>query len=115
MMPSAEEIAAQVSELARRAEKGAAATKGAATMQQGRRRGKRGGKEAAEGVAAGGAEEWDAFVALRLQFIRKARRSFGNTALLMSGGATLGLYHLGVIKVSTSCHRWTIKRSVESR
>lgn len=41
---------------------------------------------------------WEVFVNERVNFLRKAKRSFGNTALLLSGGATLGLYHLGVMK-----------------
>ena len=32
------------------------------------------------------------------RFFKKAARSFGRSALLLSGGATLGLFHLGVIK-----------------
>lgn len=30
--------------------------------------------------------------------MKNLRRSFGNTALLLSGGGSLGLYHIGVIK-----------------
>jgi len=40
----------------------------------------------------------DAFRKKRLAFFKAAQRSFGNTALLMSGGATLGIYHLGYLK-----------------
>lgn len=34
----------------------------------------------------------------KLQFFRDTRRSYGRPALLLSGGATLGMFHLGVIK-----------------
>jgi predicted acylesterase/phospholipase RssA len=34
----------------------------------------------------------------KLRFFRQAAHSFGRSALLLSGGATLGLFHLGVIK-----------------
>jgi TAG lipase/lysophosphatidylethanolamine acyltransferase len=34
----------------------------------------------------------------RLQWMLEARHSHGKTALLLSGGATFGLYHLGVVK-----------------
>eukprot|EP00297_Palpitomonas_bilix_P002409 CAMPEP_0113870406 /NCGR_PEP_ID=MMETSP0780_2-20120614/2066_1 /TAXON_ID=652834 /ORGANISM="Palpitomonas bilix" /LENGTH=796 /DNA_ID=CAMNT_0000855675 /DNA_START=236 /DNA_END=2626 /DNA_ORIENTATION=+ /assembly_acc=CAM_ASM_000599 len=34
----------------------------------------------------------------RLSFFLEARHAYGRTALLLSGGATLGLYHVGVIK-----------------
>jgi predicted acylesterase/phospholipase RssA len=36
--------------------------------------------------------------AAKLRFFRQAAHSFGRSALLLSGGATLGLFHLGVIK-----------------
>jgi hypothetical protein len=42
--------------------------------------------------------EWEAFKQKRERFLKTAKRSFGNTAFLMSGGATLGLYHIGIIK-----------------
>jgi len=32
------------------------------------------------------------------RFLKRAARSFGRSALLLSGGATLGLFHLGVIR-----------------
>jgi hypothetical protein len=32
----------------------------------------------------------------RLAFLRSARKSYGQTALCLSGGASLGYYHLGV-------------------
>ena len=35
----------------------------------------------------------------RLEFIERIERSYGRTALVLSGGATFGFYHLGVIKV----------------
>ncbi|KAI9362079.1 acyl transferase/acyl hydrolase/lysophospholipase [Zopfochytrium polystomum] len=34
----------------------------------------------------------------RLEFINDTRQSFGSTALILQGGATFGLYHLGVVK-----------------
>eukprot|EP01064_Diplonema_japonicum_P036249 TRINITY_DN8089_c5_g1_i1.p1 TRINITY_DN8089_c5_g1~~TRINITY_DN8089_c5_g1_i1.p1 ORF type:complete len:626 (+),score=96.57 TRINITY_DN8089_c5_g1_i1:61-1878(+) len=34
----------------------------------------------------------------RVAFLQKAKAEFGNTSLLMSGGAMLGLYHIGVVK-----------------
>ena len=34
----------------------------------------------------------------KLRFFRQAAHSFGRSALVLSGGATLGLFHLGVIK-----------------
>ena len=34
----------------------------------------------------------------KLQFFRQAAHSFGRSALVLSGGATLGLFHLAVIK-----------------
>lgn len=42
--------------------------------------------------------EWEDFKVKRLRFLKTAKRSYGNTAFLMSGGATLGLYHIGIIK-----------------
>jgi predicted acylesterase/phospholipase RssA len=39
--------------------------------------------------------EWHA---LKTEFFRDARRAFGQTALCLSGGASLGNYHWGVIK-----------------
>ena len=36
--------------------------------------------------------------ARKLRFFRQAAHSFGRSALVLSGGATLGLFHLGVIK-----------------
>ncbi|SMY24420.1 unnamed protein product [Zymoseptoria tritici ST99CH_1A5] len=33
-----------------------------------------------------------------LQVLKAARRSFGNTALMLSGGGTLGMCHIGVVK-----------------
>jgi predicted acylesterase/phospholipase RssA len=36
--------------------------------------------------------------AAKLRFFRRAAHSFGRSALVLSGGATLGLFHLGVIK-----------------
>ncbi len=37
-------------------------------------------------------------VAERIAFFNETRHSFGRSALLLSGGATLGMYHIGVIK-----------------
>ena len=34
----------------------------------------------------------------KLEFFAETRHAFGRTALMLSGGAGLGLYHLGVIK-----------------
>ena len=34
----------------------------------------------------------------KIDFFKGLRRSFGNTAMLLSGGATLGLGHVGVLK-----------------
>jgi hypothetical protein len=34
----------------------------------------------------------------RQQFFKKASKSFGRSALCLSGGATFGYYHLGVVK-----------------
>lgn len=34
----------------------------------------------------------------RLQFMHETRHSFGRTALLLSGGASLGAFHVGVVK-----------------
>ncbi|PKA66998.1 Triacylglycerol lipase SDP1 [Apostasia shenzhenica] len=34
----------------------------------------------------------------RLQFMHETRHAFGRTALLLSGGASLGAFHLGVVK-----------------
>ena len=36
--------------------------------------------------------------ARKIRFFRQAAHSFGRSALVLSGGATLGLFHLGVIK-----------------
>lgn len=35
----------------------------------------------------------------KLEFFAETRHAFGRTALLLSGGAGLGLYHFGVIKI----------------
>ncbi|RKP16652.1 putative esterase of the alpha-beta hydrolase superfamily [Rozella allomycis CSF55] len=37
-------------------------------------------------------------ITLRIDFFKALRRAFGNTALLLSGGGTLGMKHVGVIK-----------------
>lgn len=36
--------------------------------------------------------------AVKLGIVERAHRNFGRSALLLSGGATLGFYHLGVVK-----------------
>jgi TAG lipase/lysophosphatidylethanolamine acyltransferase len=35
---------------------------------------------------------------VKTDFFTDTRQSFGSTALLLQGGATFGLYHLGVVK-----------------
>lgn len=35
----------------------------------------------------------------KLEFFAETRHAFGRTALLLSGGAGLGLYHFGIIKI----------------
>lgn len=35
----------------------------------------------------------------RLAFFNETRHSYGRTALMLSGGAALGFYHVGVVKV----------------
>jgi hypothetical protein len=40
----------------------------------------------------------------RLAFFQEARHAFGRAALLLSGGATNGVYHLGVIKALKDVH-----------
>jgi TAG lipase/steryl ester hydrolase/phospholipase A2/LPA acyltransferase len=37
-------------------------------------------------------------VAERIAFFNETRHSFGRSALLLSGGATMGMYHVGVVK-----------------
>lgn len=34
----------------------------------------------------------------KMEFFKDLRQSLGNTALLLSGGAALGMYHIGVLK-----------------
>jgi TAG lipase/steryl ester hydrolase/phospholipase A2/LPA acyltransferase len=34
----------------------------------------------------------------RLSFVTESRHALGKTALLLSGGAALGMYHFGVVK-----------------
>ena len=36
--------------------------------------------------------------AVKLELIRRAYRRFGRSAIMLSGGATMGIYHLGVVK-----------------
>lgn len=38
----------------------------------------------------------------RLAFFNETRHSYGRTALLLSGGAALGFYHVGVVKTLMS-------------
>ncbi|XXQ30261.1 PNPLA domain-containing protein [Plasmodiophora brassicae] len=40
----------------------------------------------------------------RLAFCREIRHLYGHTALLLSGGAMFGLYHLGVVKALAQAH-----------
>jgi len=40
----------------------------------------------------------------KLRFFKRAARSFGRSALLLSGGASLGLFHLGVIEELNAQH-----------
>ena len=47
---------------------------------------------------AEGDDEFSFSLRERLQFFGEARHSFGRTALMLSGGASLGLFHLGVVK-----------------
>lgn len=44
------------------------------------------------------ANEPDLAYQTKLEFFTDTRQSFGNTALLLHGGATFGMYHLGVVK-----------------
>ena len=39
----------------------------------------------------------------KLEFFLNTRQSFGRTALLLSGGSTMGLFHIGVIKALYEC------------
>lgn len=34
----------------------------------------------------------------KLAFLNQTRHAYGRTALLLSGGATMGLFHLGIVK-----------------
>jgi len=43
-------------------------------------------------------------VPARLSFFQEARHAFGRSALLLSGGATNGIYHLGVIRALRDVH-----------
>jgi len=43
--------------------------------------------------------EYDVPLKEKFDFFWETRQAFGRSALLLSGGATLGLYHIGVIKV----------------
>jgi len=40
----------------------------------------------------------------KLSFFNETRHAFGRSALLLSGGATLGLFHIGVMKALHDCH-----------
>lgn len=46
----------------------------------------------------------DADIPQRLGFFQETRHAFGRTALLLSGGATNGIYHLGVIRALKRVH-----------
>ncbi|WP_290577853.1 DUF3336 domain-containing protein [Algiphilus sp.] len=52
--------------------------------------------EALEYLADGSFPEWPH--ARKVRFFREVTRSFGQSGLLLSGGATLGLFHVGVVK-----------------
>ena len=49
-------------------------------------------------------ESEDVSAADKLAFFNETRHAFGRSALLLSGGATLGLYHTGVIKALHDNH-----------
>ncbi|KAF9182646.1 hypothetical protein BGZ51_004532, partial [Haplosporangium sp. Z 767] len=49
-------------------------------------------------------ESDDFSVAAKLEFFTHTRQAFGRTALLLSGGATMGLMHIGVIKTLFESH-----------
>jgi len=49
-----------------------------------------------EGLVDSDLSGWDD--AAKLAVLQRAHSNFGRTALLLSGGATLGFYHLGVVK-----------------
>lgn len=38
----------------------------------------------------------------KLDFFNETRHAFGRSALLLSGGGSLGLYHSGVVKVGSN-------------
>ncbi|KAF9425930.1 hypothetical protein BGZ94_007087, partial [Podila epigama] len=48
-------------------------------------------------------ESDDFSMAAKLEFFTHTRQAFGRTALLLSGGATMGLMHIGVIKTLYEC------------
>jgi TAG lipase/lysophosphatidylethanolamine acyltransferase len=35
----------------------------------------------------------------KLKFFSETKQAYGKTALLFSGGASLGIYHIGIVKV----------------
>ncbi|KAG0349024.1 hypothetical protein BG004_002552 [Podila humilis] len=49
-------------------------------------------------------ESEDFSMATKLEFFTHTRQAFGRTALLLSGGATMGLMHIGVIKTLFESH-----------
>ncbi|KAG0248541.1 hypothetical protein BG011_010168 [Mortierella polycephala] len=49
-------------------------------------------------------ESDDFSMAAKLEFFTHTRQAFGRTALLLSGGATMGLMHIGVIKTLFESH-----------
>lgn len=53
-------------------------------------------------------------LAQRREFFRRARRWYGRTALLLSGGAAMGYFHIGVLKVS-NMHMQTLRRGYAAR
>jgi len=52
----------------------------------------------ADGMLANAAKQPLPTTAEKLSFFNETRHAFGRSALLLSGGATLGLYHIGVMK-----------------
>ena len=50
------------------------------------------------GGAHGGGDEESVPTDARLAFFNETRHAYGRTALLLSGGAALGVYHTGLIR-----------------
>lgn len=53
---------------------------------------------AEDGTVLDDTEQLPVSTAEKLSFFNETRHAFGRSALLLSGGATLGLYHIGVCK-----------------